>query len=224
MKYTLGIMMNIFKNAETIPTESKKKKESMPVVDINGIEIISAINSVIGYLNKIKADQENKTKDEILNCFVESVTASKARPKSFEGIDGDVSATCMFKMKPKNSAISGDDAKVLKKYRVGTTTVDKGVTTYLINPKYATNEKLLEKISKTLLDNPFLPQDLFLKQEPSTSIIIDQENVDAVWKKSKSALTALLPVIGTIAIKTTKGTDDPDQRAFERVSQLLAGE
>ena len=80
--------------------------------------------------------------------------------------------------------------------------------TFIINPAYITDEKLMNRVGMTLAKIPGMPADFIQKQEARTTTVVSEETLSAVFAKPTDKVAELLRIVGVIACKPTlNGTD-----------------
>jgi hypothetical protein len=143
----------------------------------------------------MKATLETEVKVAGFSKFME--IANGTRPTSFEGIDGDATASVELRKRGTNSALNDDEVAALA--TAGIVPFKQVVTNglFAINPKYAEDATLLGKVEKALAK--IVPEDFIVQQEEVSKNVVSDEMLDAAFRDGKSP--AIIELLTTMALK-----------------------
>lgn len=212
--------MSMFANAKAATSETKpaKKKSDKVEVDILGINDIATIDLVIAAMTAVRENLEEAVKTQMHNQFVIDGEKIGRRPNSFRGIDGDASASCELRKRSTRSVLSPEEQALLESNNIPYETIVDVPEAYIINPAYASDTDLLEKVSKVLEGVAGLPADFIQFQPKVERKVASDASMDAIFKNKVA--DDLMNVVGTLSLKpTTENTDL--EAALEYVKVLL---
>ena len=75
------------------------------------------------------------------------------------------------------------------------------VETFIINPKYVEDTKLMSRVGLTLGKIPGMPADFIQKQEAHRTTVVSDESLAEVFAKPTDKVAELLRIVGVIALK-----------------------
>lgn len=213
-------MANVFakaKQAATTPTAKATKKKERPQVAISGLNGLAAIHVIEKSFETLKETFETDVKNKALAHFIEEGIALKRAPENFRGLDTHSSASLELKKRSTKSVISADDKKLLDKYGISYDTGETVTTTYMINPKYKDDEKLLSKVSAAL-ETLGIPGD-FIEMQVGTPIYTSGEKtIDDVFaaELDEAVTRDLLKIVATQSCKPTYDLSLTDALEFAK--------
>jgi len=213
-------MSNVFKTAKSVPppTTSKTEAAKNELVIGGDLDTLSAINALITSLTTISLSFEKSVKNTMFVKFVDDTLFHKKRADNFTG-KGDLStASCEMRKRSSRSYLNEAEVEVLKKNSIP---MDEMVTQeavaerFFFNPEIITDGDIAEKISRALSSIPELDgKDVILRQEPREAVkrpAVSEASFDHASKISdKAALSEVLGIISTLAIKPKLNTQDLD--------------
>ena len=203
--------MSIFAKAKAVPTtKTAAAKKTKQEIAINGIQNLAEIKAMMLSLEAVAATLEGQIKDAGFEEFLSMDT--KVRPESFKGVDGLASASVEMRKRGTNSALNADEVEALE--ALGLKPFKQVVTTemYGINPDFAADAKLMEKVSKAL--EKIVPEGFIVLQEEKSKMVVNDELLDAAFKLEEGRAQALA-IVTTMALK-------PKLNAEYDMSQLQA--
>lgn len=213
--------MSLFKNAEKIeaPAAKKGKKAEKPGVQMSGLQTLTEIDTLIKTLTALKGTYEEQVKKEAYDYFVEH--ADGKRPENFRGVEGNASASIELRKRSSASALSEAEVTLLKSH--GIAAEKKIVTQQLfgINPKYASDDKLLDKVSKAI--SKFVPEDFIVVQEEKSAMIVSDEAIEKVFTLKPAVLHDIMGTVTTLAIKPKLEEVDIDE-VIQNVWDIISPE
>jgi hypothetical protein len=189
---------SIFAKAKAVPAAKTAAKKTKLEIAMEGVQSLAEIKAMIDSLAATAATLEADIKANGFQEFLNMET--NVRPESFKGIDGE--ATCSVEMRKRgtNSALNEDEIKVLE--TCGLTPFKQIVTTEMfgINPKYAGDEKLMDKVSAAI--SKFVPEDFIVLQEERSKMVVDDACLDGAFKLTDAAQRkTALSICTTMALK-----------------------
>lgn len=198
----------MFSNAKTVKAPSSKKKAEKAEVQIDGIANLAAIDAVIKSLQALRTTVEADIKSEVNVQFLQKGCAAKKRPDNFKGIDTGASSSCELRIRSSASKLSDDEANLLKAEGISTTEVTEVIETYIINPAYKDDGKLLALIETKLKGVKGIPEDFIQFQEGKTKTVVGETALDEVFALDIKKARTLLPLVGVLALKPKQDEDD----------------
>lgn len=193
-----------FANVKTVKPAAKSKKSVKPRIEVEGMHEFAALAAVIKSLTSVYETMEAEIKDKMAIEFVKAGCEKKARPENFKGYEGEnAEASCELRARSSASALTAAEQELFAEYKLPTKKVESIVDTFVINPVYAGDTELMSKIAKKLNTIKDIPEDLFMKQDGVSKTVVGEDALDAMFKLDVDAVTKLLRVVGTLAIKPT---------------------
>jgi len=211
-------MPNFFQTAETLAPKAalKKgapKKATTPTEGLANYAVVVAIKEIADTLIKtLKVGITTQMNDH----FQAFAVKNQAKPENYKGSeDADTfkcEASLQFKKRGSNSPLSDLEVSLLQEAKLPFSSETDTVETYVINPAYKDDEKLLAKVSKALSGIKDIPEDFIQKQVGTTKHVVTDETVTEFCKLAGGPLRALLPVVITNAVGKPKMTSkDPNK-------------
>lgn len=190
--------------AKTTTKKAPAPKKSAVEISVPGVEQFASIDAVIKALTAIKATLEGEIKAQGVAHFITDGMKIDRRPENVKATEGAAEASIQLKAKASNIAITEDDQERLAAAGIPLQTVDNVVKTFIINPEYAGNEKLLAKVSTALEKVPGLPND-FIQLQEDTKVVVDGDNtLNALFAlDDRAQIEELLPLVSSIAIRAS---------------------
>lgn len=188
-------MANLFKKAAPVTTAKGTKKSTKAEHQINGLQQLAELDALIKSANALKASLEAEVKEQALDIAIE--TSNGKKPDSFRGIDGIASASLEFRKRSSVSALSEAEVELLGRYDIQAERVEVIQNLFAINPKYASDDALLEKVSAAL--EGIVPEDFITVQEGKEKFIVNDAAVDKAF-----AVKAPVEVIKTVITQAIK--------------------
>lgn len=216
--------MAMFDKSQKISSAKTTKKVTKQEIGIDGLKTYAAIDSIEKALKSLKSVYRDPVEESMIKHFIDVAVDTKSRPENFVGKDKNAKASCELRQRSSASALSEQEQEILAKHGIKTKVVEDKAETYVINPAYLNDSKLLEKISKILSKDKSIPEDLIKFQESNKKTVIDEEGFAAAFKMPREALKEILPVIGTLAIKPSLDGIDAVREAFDIVKELVDDE
>lgn len=158
---------------------------------------LAKINALLKSLESLRDEICSEAKLELTDYFA---TLDK-RPASFDIEDTNCKANVQLRRRSSASALSDEEIEVLKKHKVSVEKKVKQEESFTISQKYAKDKRLLAKVSKAL--SGIVPEDFIEYREEQSVLIASDDSLDAIFRMEAKDARALLPVVSTLAIKTT---------------------
>jgi hypothetical protein len=191
-------MGSMFKKAQSIPAEApKKKKKEKEQILIHGIRPLAILDALIKQASALQETIKAEVNQIGFSHFASLAGKLAARPSSFEGHDGDATASVEIRKRSTRSVLTDDEVQILED--AGLTPAEEVIQKHLfaINPKYATDEALLEKVEKAL--SKIVPEDFIVQQEEIKKKVVSDTMLDEAFKEGARA--EVLRILTTMALK-----------------------
>lgn len=191
-------MANLFSKAKSVETQPKAARASKKdEIYLAGLKELAELDTLVKSATAIMKTVANEVKANALSIFIEKGTEAKKKPDSFRGKDGDASASVECRKRGTNSPLSDAEVELLERLGIKAHRQVSVQKLFGINPKYAEDEKMLEKISAAL-ENAGVPDDLIVVQEEVAKYVVDDKAVEQAFAMGEAE--AIETVI-TMAIK-----------------------
>jgi hypothetical protein len=204
------------------PKTAKKGAEEISIANLEGF---AALTKVSKALKTVEATMSAALKIDINDVFIGQGIQFSKRPDNFKGIDGMAAASCQLKALPSTSGISVENQERLKKAGIPLKEIDTVTETFILNPKYAENAEVMNKMEKALAKLG-LPEDLFLHQSNKRVVCDGDVTIDAIFNiknasgdTDRALILEMLPLVTTMAIKPT--TSMSIKEAFATVVEFV---
>lgn len=195
-------MANLFKKAAPVVTEKGTKKSKKAEFQITGLQQLAELDALIKSASSLKATLEQEVKSQALEIAIENANGKK--PESFRGVDGIASASMEFRKRSSVSALSQSEIDLLAQYNIGVERVEVVKNLFAINPAYAADDSLLEKVSAAL--EGIVPDDFIMVQEGKEKFVVSDDTVNKAFEV-KAPVEVIQTVI-TQAVKPKLETTD----------------
>ena len=131
--------------------------------------------------------------------------ADNKKPESFTGKDGAASASVELRKRGTNSPLKEEEHALLLANGFAPTKQVVTQQLFAINPAYAGDAKLLEKVSGALGKIKDLPADFIVQQDEVSKMVVSEENVAEIFaarpKLNKDTFESLVRIVTTQALK-----------------------
>lgn len=214
--------MSLFKNAKQIaakPTAAAKKTKQE--IALAGVQSLAELKAMIASLEAAAKTIEGEVKEAGFGEFLAMET--QVRPESFKGVDGQASCSVEMRKRGTNSALNADEVAVLEE--LGLTPFKQVITTEMfgINPAYAGDEKLMDRVSKALEKVAGLPADFIVQQAEVSKLVVDDNLLDEAFKLTEGREEALR-IVTTMALKPKLNADYDMNNLSAAVASYLSAE
>jgi hypothetical protein len=191
-------MGSMFKKATEIKTEAPKKKgKEKEQLSIKGLRQIAILDAVVKQATAMLSTLKAEVNSTGFAHFVGLAGKVATRPSSFEGVDGVATASVEVRKRSSGSVLTEDEVKVLTD--AGLDVAEKVIQPHLfaINPAYASDEALLEKVEKAIAK--IVPADFIVQQQEVKKPVVSDEMLDEAFKEGASE--EVLRILTTMALK-----------------------
>ena len=187
---------NMFAKAKVIeaPVKSSKKDEKAEV-RIDGLEDYAIITNLVKSLTAVQTTVGEAVKSEMRTIFA----ANRKRPENFRGIDGKASASCELRKRSSASPLNDVEVELLERNNIPYDTLPVVEERFVINPAYADDQDLLERISAALSKAKGLPEDFILLQKGSAKKVVSDATIEKVFECGLAE--TYIDTVCTLAIK-----------------------
>jgi hypothetical protein len=212
--------MGLFAAAKTLekkPTaKAKQDKKEIPIAKIQQVaEIKALMQTLAGTLETL----ETEVKTAGFSQFLEMDCVG--RPESFRGTDGMASASVEMRKRSTNSALNEDEVKVLREHGIEPFKQIVTQEMFGINPTYAADNSLMQRVEKALVKVAGLPADFIVKQEEVSKLVVTDEMLDAAFKKRDPVV---LQITTCMALKPKLNEEYPMENLFDNVKAIVQPE
>jgi len=186
-------------NTRKVVKKGGKRSEKQEI-EIEGVEEFAVVKIIERAIISISETLAAQIKDEMADHFASCLS----KPPNFTGVENKARASCEMRKRSSRSALNDLEIELLDKYNIPYDEVEIGdaPTTYIINPDYKDNEKLIRKVNEALQSVRGIPNDFIQLQEPPTQFIVSDDSINSVFKKTSPGIKKkLLAVVATMAIK-----------------------
>lgn len=216
-----------FANAEKVATSKKSSKPEVAKVVVEGLEQAAALDAVIKALTAVRDTKMAEIKTSNVEHWVAEGMKTHKRPENFRGTEGAAEASCELRARAVSSPVKPEEAILLKEHGITMTEVVDTVDTYVINPAYMTNMKVMAAVEEALKSAKGIPADLFQKQDGKSKTVVAATAFDELFdpkkKRTIADMETLLPIIGSPALKMTYD-ESKLVEAFDVARKVLGGE
>jgi len=197
-----------------------KPKKTRDEVTVNSLDEYAAVDSVIKTLESLKETFKGEVTEQMIKYFVDTGLRNKAQPKNFTGTDATSSASMQLRKRTSRSNLSPADTDTLDGLGISYDTIEDITTTYIINPKYKDNDKLLAKVNAALGTVKGMPADFIDMQVGQKRNVVTDDSVREAFDLNDAGdLENALNIVATFVIRPTyKGTME---KALDFIKSLV---
>lgn len=209
-------MTNRFASAKVLKKGTKGGNDKANL-HIEGLAEYGTIDALMKALKTLQESAKVVCDDQAAEQFVSEAVLYGRRPENFRGMDiDDVTASMELRKRASNSPLKDEEVDMLDKYEIPYASVD----TFIINPAYASDGDLLEKVSKALDKVPGLPADFIQKASDTKRVVTDESLTKVFQSKDEDKIRALMPIVTVQAIKATVPNFDV-MKALKHVASMI---
>lgn len=190
--------MSMFANAKTVT--AKKGKPEPETVALTGLENFARIAALVKNFDAVKKTLEGEVKSAMRSIFMASVYKMRKKPDNFRAAEGVAEASCELRRRSSASVLTDEEVATLESLSVPYAVL---AGNFIINPAYAADEKLLNKVSKALEKVAGLPDD-FILREPDKRVVSDK----SLEKACEIGSDVAFDIVTTLAIRPKLETVD----------------
>jgi hypothetical protein len=195
-------MTNLFQKAKTtvnVPAKKSNKKTKQEV-QIDGLQSLASIRVLQTALDGIAKTFEGEVHAGMREFFTENGSKKRGRPDNFVGVDGFGRASLELRKRSTRSPLSSEEQDILDEHGIEYGVVVEQEETFAINPEYASDNELLEKVSAALVAAG-VPEDFIVHVAPKTKSVATDVTLSQVFQADSSAIEMLMGIAGTLAVK-----------------------
>ena len=200
-------MSNLFATAKVIAPKVTKAKAAKTEITMPGLQQYAELKALQGAIAAVLGTMETEIKGTAFDMFIETAEATHKAPESFNGTEGIASVNVQMRKRGTNSPLNDAELAIL---------TDAGLTAYeetsvqelfAINPTYATDDKLLAKVSKAL--EKIVPADFIMKQDKKAKMVVSAETMESAFRMS-TINPDVIKIVTTMALKPKLESVDID--------------
>lgn len=217
---------NLFDIAKTVSPAKGKKTTTKTFVEIEGLELVGAIDHTIKWLEALKETAALPVKDIATERFIDAGRVTEKQPESFDAKEGQVTANVQCKKRASNSGLSDIEEAVCRENNVPLGT--SGGEYFFPKEHQDWVEENSEKISKAFVKLG-APQGIIAKN-PTKTIATD-DSIPFIFKQFKAQrdiIEKLLPMVAVVATKPKFGAaldeEERNSAALAVIQKFLSGD
>lgn len=196
---------NPFATAVAATPTKKSGKNGKVEKTINGLELYAALDAAEKAIKSLKETNRPAIDTQLYDYFIGEGLKSKAQPANFRGIERSAQASCELRKKSVRSPLNEQEIEILTEAGIPTEEIVDKPETFIINPSYLGDEKLIKKVGEALGKIKDIPVDFIQKQEAKKTTVVTDETLTAVFRHAD--LQALLPIVSGTTIKSQLASD-----------------
>ena len=210
--------MSLFKTAKaTAAPKAASKKSDKDEVALKGLQQLAEIDALMKALAGMKTTLEASVKADAFDHFFGVAQATAKRPDNFRGIDGIASASIEMRKRSTASALSEEEIALFEEHGLKVEKVVAVQKLFGINPAYASDDALLEKVSAAI--ESFVPADFIVVQEEKSKMVVGEATIEQAF--ADKAPREIIEAITVMAVKPKLETTDIAQ-IMDDVKALIA--
>lgn len=192
--------MGLIKNAKAIEAPAKAaKKSDKAEFEVAGLAEYAKVDALAKAIDTVKKTLGAEVKAAALPIFMKLAENGK-RPENFRGVDPtdpNVSASVELRMRASTSPLNEAELELCQANKIETKTVTITQELFAINPKYASDAKLITKVEKALAT--LVPDDFFVHQEEVKKEVVSEEAIEKAF--ADHAPVELVSILTVQALK-----------------------
>jgi len=173
-------VMAMIKNAKSLEEKPSKKASKKEEVEIAQLSELAKLDALIKTLTAMKANVEMSVKEAAFTKFIDDAKVTHKKVDSFRGIDGDTSASMEMRKRSTASKLSAEEVAYLTSKNVPVETLVETQKLFAINPKYASDEVLMEKVEAAMekaLKDIVDTSEFFVVQDERSKTVVSDETI-----------------------------------------------
>lgn len=216
---------NLFTTAKVVAKSAAAKKADTAKTEIEGLEIVGAIDHTIKWLTAVLESAKATVWDSASPKFIADGIKAEKQPENFNGFEGKTTANLQLRKRASSSGFNDIELELVNEHKVPTTT--SGGLMFVNPERMEWLMKNSAKISAAIAKIPDAPVDLF--QVQPTKTVASDATIDYVFrafKKDPATIAKLLPIVSTFAIKPKFDTADEEanDKALAVINKFLSEE
>jgi hypothetical protein len=201
-------MANLFATAKTIDTpKTAAKKVDRSEVTIKGLQQYAELKALQGAIAAVIGTMESEIKEQAFDLFMEIAEKTHKAPASFNGVEGIATVNLQMRKRGTNSPLNEGELAILTDAGIKAHEETSVQELFAINPAYATDSKLLARVSKAL--ERIVPEDFIVKQEKKAKMVVSNETLEAAFA-AETVNPDVVRVVTTLALKPKLSNVDID--------------
>lgn len=188
-------MLNMFEVAKAQPVKAaaKSKGKTKDEVVLEGLEDVAVLDALIKSLTGLKDSLRGPVNDQMREIFIDG-------SENFLAVEGDASASAELRKRATTSPLTTEEVEALKADDIVVGEIERTPERFVINPAYADNSVLLEKVSKALAKVAGMPNDFVQFQAGVKVPVVTDETFEAVMG-DKELAAKYIDTVGVLALK-----------------------
>lgn len=200
-------MASLFAKAKTISAPpAKKAANKKDEVEISGLEQLAEIDALMKSLDTMRKSIAEDIKTQALDHFYKTAIVIEKRPENFRGTEGIASASIELRKRSTASALNESEIALFEENGIPLEKVVATPKLFGINPIYAEDERLLERVSKAL--ERIVPDDFIVVQEERSKTVVADSTIDDIFARIRKLPRGVMDTVSVIAIKPKLETTD----------------
>ena len=210
--------MAAFANAKTLaPKKPASKKPSQDKITVPGIRQYAMACSVLKTAEAIKTSLNDTLKQAVREIFI--ARCADGNTANFKGIEENAEGSIQLRKRSGASPLTAEEMELLDANEIPYEKEETVVGTFVINPEYLEDEKLMEKAAKAL-SKAGLPEDFIMAQESRFKYVVTDETIQTIHKKGLVA--SLIDTCFTLSVSAKVPENDADlQNTVNIVTKAL---
>ena len=193
---------NLFKKAAILPTKKAGAAKAVKdEIEIVGLEELAQLDVLAKTLDSIRTTMNAEIKSQVSDIFLDKGQKAAKRPDNFKGVDGDAVVSCEFRKRSTASGLTDEQVKMLTDLGIKTEKTVAVPALFAINPKYSTDDKMLEKVSKAIAR--LVPDDFIVEQAEVSKNTVSEDTLTGIFALGDKMTLTHLETAGIIALKPT---------------------
>jgi hypothetical protein len=187
---------NLFDKAKkATPASTGKRKNTKPQFDIESLRDYAALKNAAKQIDAALELLKEEVNEQAFNLFMERRDAS-----SFNGVDGDTTASLQLRRRTSRSVLSESEMNILESHNIDIEKTED--SRFYIDRRYSDNADLLGQVSEAL--NGIVPDDFF--GHTGDKYVVGGEALSQTMKIDDDSDRAVVAkIVGTQAARTKFG-------------------
>lgn len=189
-----------FNAAPSVKEAPKKKASTKEVVEMRHVEDVAVLDAAVTAILTVKDTYMADLKSAMNDHFIDTAVSKKSKPDSFTGVEGDATASCQLRLKSSRSILTDDEVALCEANGVHIETSEITPETFIFNPAYLGDAKLMAQIEAALAKIPGLPDDIIQHQAGKAIRISSDAAIEQACKLPREKCAVVLPILTTMAV------------------------
>jgi hypothetical protein len=224
--------MGLLKNAKEIETgvkEAGKTKPKRATIPMAGMALVAHLDAVIKACDAAKKIAATSLEEPIWDQFLKNRGGENGgpgvKPESFNAIEDVAVVNVQCRKRADNVPLKPEEIELINKVQAGIKDAEikkdfKATEVILtpdllaINPAYAEDTKLMDRVEKALEKVPGIPDDFIVIQKKKSKMIVNPEFEAAAWKFGDAEV---IKIISCLGLRPSLAVLDP-----KKIAQTIA--